>query len=348
MRKLLAIAIAASVCAPIIVCAPAMGATKLYGELHASFDKLDADSTTTSNADTIALNSSLLGIKGVSHLKNDLNFIYQFELGFQSDRNSDLLPSSESSEAGENNAIQNRNQIVGLAGKFGAVIIGRYDTPFKTLGRKADLFWHNQLGQNRNLTNPTQWDLRADRILVYQTPKLSGFQGTVAYSSDIGDSADSSAVSLNGFYKLGHFRLGAAYERQDLDKVNAEPSALRLMTKYQKGPLALVGFYQNENNETQETGLADATVFGVGAAYRMGKGKIKGQYYSRDVNGTSNDPDLFTIGYDYRLAKTTEVYAQFARVSEGYRLGGADHGSAISSPSMGNAEGLSFGVRYKF
>ncbi len=213
---------------------------------------------------------------------------------------------------------------------------------------EADLFWHTQLGQNRNLTNPSQWDLRADRILVYQTPRLSSFQGTVAYSSDIGDSADSSAISANGIYKLGHFRIGAAYERQDLDNANAEPNAVRLMTQYHKGPLTLVGFYQNENNVTKETGVADATVFGVGAAYRIGKGKIKGQYYSRDVSGTSNDPDLLAIGYDYRVAKKTDIYAQFARVTEGYRLGGADHGAAISSPAMGDAEGVSLGVRYKF
>ena len=301
MRRLLAIAIVASVCTPVLVCAPAMGKTKIYGELHASFDKLDADSTTLSNADTLALNSSLLGVKGAYNIKNDLNLIYIFELGFQSDRDTDSFGDNEK------DVIENRNQVVGLAGKFGAIILGRYDTPFKTLGSKADLFWHTQLGQNRNLTNPSQWDLRADRILVYQTPRLSNFQGTVAYSSDIGDSADSSAISANGIYKLGHFRIGAAYERQDLDNVNAEPNAVRLMTQYHKGPFTLVGFYQNENNETKETGVADATVFGVGAAYRIGKGKIKGQYYSRDVSGTSNDPDLLAIGYDYRVDKKTDV-----------------------------------------
>ncbi len=342
MRKLLAITIAASVCAPVIVCAPAMGATKIYGELHASFDKLDADSTTIKNADTLALNSSLLGVKGAYNIKNDINFIYNFELGFQSDRRTELPVGSKKS------AIENRNQVIGLAGKFGAVIIGRYDTPFKTLGQKADLFWHTQLGQNRNLTNPSHWDLRADRIIVYQTPRFSGFQGTVAYSSDIGDSADSSAISANGIYKLGNVRIGAAYERQDLDNVKAAPDALRLTTRYHKGPLTLVAFYQNENNETEQTGVADGTVFGVGAAYRMGKGRIKGQYYSRDESDTSNDPDLLAIGYDYRIAKKTDVYAQFARVTEGNRLGGADHGAAITSTSMGNAEGVSLGVRYKF
>lgn len=336
MRTLLAIAIAAS------VCAPAVGATKLYGELHASFDKLDADSTTNSSFDNIALNSSVLGVKGASHLKKDLNLIYQFEWGFLSHLNSGLP------EGNKTNAIQNRNQVIGLAGNFGALIIGRYNTPFKTLGSKADLFWHSQLGQNRNLTNPSSWDLRADRIIVYQTPKLNGFQGTVAYSSDIGDAADSSAISLNGIYKLADFRLGAAYERQDLDNVNAEPDALRLMAKYHKDPITLVGFYQNENNETQSTGVADAAVFGVGAAYRLGKGIIKGQYYSRNIDDTKNDPDLLAVGYDYRLAKKTDIYTQYTKVTEGSRLGGAGHGSAIRSSTLGDAEGVSFGVRYKF
>ncbi|MEB8434075.1 porin [Cocleimonas sp. KMM 6892] len=346
MRKLHAITIAASVCAPVIASTPVMGATKIYGELHASFDKLDADSSAVSNADTLSLNSSVLGVKGLQNVNKNLNFIYNFEVGFQSDRG--VESTAEGLVNSNKDLIENRNQVIGLAGKFGAVIVGRYDTPFKTLGAKADLFWHSQLGQNRNLTNPSQWDLRADRIVVYQTPRLDGFQGTVAYSSDIGDAADSSAFSANGIYKIGDFRVGAAYERQDLDNVNAEPNAIRLMTRYQKGPLTVVGFYQNENNETEETGIADATVFGVGASYRIGKGKIKGQYYSRDVSGTSNDPDLIAIGYDYRIAKKTDVYAQFARVTEGYRLGGADHGAGVYSTTSGDADGVSLGVRYKF
>ncbi len=346
MRKLLVAAIAVSVLVPVIVCTSATGETKVYGELHASFDKLDADSSVVSNTDSLALNSSLLGIKGISKLKNDLNFIYHAELGFRSRGGTQL--SANDSVGSKVDALENRNQVIGLAGKFGAVIIGRYDTPFKTLGSKADLFWHSQLGQNINLTNPSRWDLRADRMLVYQTPKLKDFQGTVAYASDIGDAADSSAISVNGMYKMDHFRLGAAYEKQDLADRNVQPDAVRVMIKHRKRALTLVGFFQKENNKTKATGIANATVFGVGAAYQRGKGKIKGQYYSRNVSDTNSDPDLLAIGYDYRIAKKTDVYAQFARVTEGYRLGGVDHGVGISSPTGDNASGVSLGVRYRF
>jgi len=73
----------------------------------------------------------------------DISFIYQFTWGV----------GSESIDDVEDSGINNRNQVIGIASPKGAFVLGRYDTPFRTLGKKADLFWHSQLGQNRNITN---------------------------------------------------------------------------------------------------------------------------------------------------------------------------------------------------
>jgi len=338
MNKLLIAVVAAA------VSLPATAATKVYGELHASYDKLDADGV--ESEDNLALNSSLVGIKGSKDIKVGLSAIYQLEWGIDT-QNNDLIPAGS-----KGSPFSNRNQMVGLAGDYGALIIGRYDTPLKTVGRKADLFWSSQLGQNRNITNPGVWDTRADKIIAYQTPKFNGFQGQLAYAFDLGDfnnnSDSNTAVSLNGYYKLGAVKLGAAYEKQELDKSNAKRNAYRLTAAYRKGPIKFVGFYQDEDNDSAVTGDPDASVYGIGASYRIGKGKIKGQYYSRDIDGTDNDPDLIAVGYDHRIAKQTDVYAQYATVSEGQRLGGAGHGDSISSTSGGDSKGISVGIRHKF
>lgn len=323
MKKILAMAIAAGLTAPV------MADTTLYGQLHASYDFLDADGADSFN--TVSSNSSRIGVKGSAELNAGLKAIYQAEWGIDTG-------------TGGRPAMTNRNQVVGLAGGFGAVLIGRHDTPMKTVGRKADLFWSTQLGQNRSIVNPGNWDLRPDNVIAYQSPKMGGFQALAAYVTDIGGTNDNTAFSINGFYNAGPMMLGAAYETHDL-KGLADQDAYRLMGSYKVGPAKFVAFYQDETNATQ----ADATVFGIGASYAMGAGTIKGQYYSRDNDGAgSADPELIAIGYDHKLAKSTDVYAQYATISEGAKLGGAGHDENITSPTGGDAEGISIGIRHKF
>ena len=205
------------------------------------------------------------------------------------------------------------------------------------------MFWSTQLGQNRNVTNPGNWDLRVNNVIAYQTPKMGGFQSLAAYVTDLGGTDDNTAFSVNGFYNAGPLMLGAGYETHDLDGL-PDQNSYRLVGTYKIGAAKLVGYYQDETNATQ----ADATVFGVGAAYAMGAGTLKGQYYERDIDGTGSDPALVAIGYDHKLGSKTAVYAQYATVSEGAKLGGAGHGETIQSTNGGDADGISFGIRHKF
>jgi predicted porin len=177
---------------------------------------------------------------------------------------------------------------------------------------------------------------------------MGGFQGLGAYVTDLGGDDDNTAVSVNGFYNAGPLMLGAGYENHDLGGLGADRTAYRLVGSYKIGATKLVGFYQDEDNDTANLGQADATVWGIGAAYKMGPGTIKGQYYARDNDGTSADPDLIAVGYDYNLGKKTDVYAQYATISDGGKLGGAGHGESIVSTSGGDADGISIGVRHKF
>jgi predicted porin len=325
MKKLLAIAIAAA------VSVPALADTKLYGQLHASYDILDADGTGVKSINSVASNSSRIGVKGSSELNAGLKVIYQAEWGMD----------TGGKNSPKDSVFSNRNQVVGIAGGFGAILLGRHDTPFKTVGRKADLFWSTQLGQNRSVTNPGTWDLRVNNVIAYQTPKMGGFQSLAAYVTDLGGSDDNTAFSINGFYNAGPIMVGAGYETHDLEG-SADIDAVRLMATYKVGPAKLVGFYQTEDNAG-----VDADVFGLGAAYKVGAGTVKGQYYNREVDG-GIDSDLFAIGYDHKLGKKTDVYAQFATISDGAKLGGAGHGESIQSTDGGDADGLSIGIRHKF
>ena len=344
MKKLLAIAIAAG------IAAPAMADTTLYGQLHASVDVLSADGTTKDKT-TVGSHSSRIGVKGSAELNAGLKAIYQAEWGIDTG-GANGSPVGNGSGGGKP-TLSNRNQVVGIAGGFGAVLLGRHDTPMKIVGRKADLFWSTQLGQNRSIVNSKVWDQRANNVIAYQSPKMGGFQSLAAYVTDIAGSDDNTAFSINGIYNAGPLMVGAGYETHDVSGAGDENS-FRLMGAYKFGDAKVVGFYQDETNDPTVAGLlggsgVDATVLGIGASYKVSPvGTIKGQYYTRDMDGTSNDPELIALGYDHSLGKKTAVYAQYATISEGATLGGNGHGESITASNGGDADGLSFGIRHKF
>lgn len=345
MKKILAIAITAGISGVAGFSAPAMADTTVYGQLNASYDILDADGPGVKSKNTVSSNSSRVGVKGSADLNGGLKAIYQAEWGMDTG-------GSDGAPVKGTGSLTKRNQVVGLAGGFGAVLIGRHDTPMKIVGRKADLFWSTQLGQNRSIVNAKVWDQRANNVIAYQSPKMGGFQALAAYVTDIAGTDDNTAFSINGIYNAGPMMLGAAYETHDVDGAGDE-DAYRLMGSYKIGAAKIVGFYQDETNDPTVAGLlgggtADATVFGIGAAYKLGAGTVKGQYYSRDIDGTSKDPELIAIGYDHKLGAKTEVYAQYATISEGATLGGNGHGESIKSSNGGDADGISFGIRHKF
>ncbi len=324
-----------------IISTPSSAKTKVYGELHTSYDRIFE--VGSKSRDDFALNNSIVGVKGSNEVKKDVSFIYQISWGVGTSGYDDI----------NNSGFNNRNQVIGFASPSGALIIGRFDTPFKTLGRKADLFWHSQLGQNRNITNARNWDVRADKIIVFQSPVFNGFQASVAYASDIADTSrvtqNAKAISVNGFYKKGKFSVGAAYEQHDFDSLSDYPSAdtkaLRLSTIYRDGPLKVVGFYQKEDNDFSVTSESDADVFGAGIAYTKGKRTLKAQVYSRDDDSLNKDSNLYAIGVDYKPSRQLAFYAQIAKTTNSKSLGGYSLGDDNTTT---DAHGTSIGIKYKF
>jgi len=102
------------------------GTLTVYGRANVSLQSND----TGNGSDTdVVSNSSRFGFKGAAELKNDLEVFYQLEFGV------DLADSSDNDDA-----VSNRNQVVGLRGNFGEVMVGRYDTFLKDSQGSVDAF----------------------------------------------------------------------------------------------------------------------------------------------------------------------------------------------------------------
>ena len=343
MRKnTLAIAIAAALAVPMA----AQADTTLYGQGHASIDFLDDD---VNDGTHVSNNSSRIGVKGSHKLSDNLSAVYQMEWGV-------TLDGDGRSNTTGSGTMTARNRIVGLKGGFGTFVLGRHDTPVKVIGRKADLFWSTQLGQNRSITAENYHDLRADNVIGYISPNFGPAHIFAAYvpEDSVSPAAEDafSVAFIIGGGKSPYF-VGIGYENlADLGLSDA----LRVTGTYKIGPVKLAGFYEKaEDIGGSGTGV-DQDMYGLGVAFTAGANTFKGQYYIADDLGNINDSgaQLAAIGWDYSLSKSTAVYAQYAQMekdanaTQAFALGGSGHGESVTSANNGTASGLSAGIRIKF
>ncbi len=352
-KKVLTAAVAALVAVPFAASAD----TTLFGQLHTSIDVLSTDSGANDSAIAVSSNTSRIGVKGAHDFGNGLKGVYHAEWGI--------------SGSGDENNLNSRNTFVGLAGGFGTVLLGKHDTPLKIVGRKADLFWSTQLGQNRSLTHPMDngvpgqgWDLRAPNVIAYVSPKLGPVTIIAAYVTDhtlaggsapIKENNDNDAVSALAMGQIGPVFAAVGYEQHNAAGAADSPTALRVTLTGNVGPVKLVGFYQQAKDQGFIAGN-DRDVYGVGASFKAGSNTFKGQVYQADNNdnlGADNGATLIAVGIDHALAKNTQVYAQYAQMDNeanaNFALGGAGHGTNTKSGANGEViSGVSLGIRLKF
>ena len=360
-KNILATAVAALVAVPFAASAD----TTLFGQIETSVDALSADSGANDSAIALSSNSSRIGIKGAHDFGNGLKGIYHAEWGIAG--------------TGDEKDLSQRNRFVGLSGGFGTVLFGKHDTPLKIVGRKADLFWSTQLGQNRSLVAgqdngvPGQgWDLRPNNVIAYVSPKLGPVTIIAAYVTDhtlagasapIAENNDNDAVSVLAMGKVGPVFAAVGYEAHNISDAvktalgagETTASAVRLTLSGDIGPIKLVGFYQDATDQGFLTGN-DRTIYGLGAAFKSGSNTFKGQFYQADDNdlqGADSGATLAAIGWDHSLSKSTAVYAQYAQVDNDknakFALGGAGHGSKTKPAVAGETvSGVSLGIRLKF
>lgn len=211
-KKLVTLAVAAALAAPAIASADAI----LYGKLNVGLSYMDQDmggqdgfkgwgmsdnqviKSGWTNQNWFVTNpfittpqgpSNRLGVKGSEDLGNGLKAIYQVELGFS-------LTDSNNSAANLNGSetITMRNTFVGLGGNFGTVLMGRHDTPLKISTGPLDLFADTMADYNNTVGFQ---DLRADNVVAYISPNLSGFQLAGAIHAGGGASAANLGLNFN-------------------------------------------------------------------------------------------------------------------------------------------------------
>ncbi len=374
MKKLIAAAVAAAVIAPASVMAA--GPT-LYGKIHTSVDYKDNNGSSQGQTKYkefgLNTNSSRIGVKGSEDLGNGMKVGYLIEWGVSMD--------------GDSSDLTQRNRAITLSGDWGTALAGRWDTPFKTVGRKLDLFG-DQIGDTRNLSKFATTDNRANNVVAYVTPNMSGFSATVAYVFDAGtcsdaytytdpitgvtesrtgsactgDNSDAAAWSFNAIYNNGPIFVALGYvDYKDGDATQGgSPSlgrsssdAWRLGGAYTFGDFKVLASYSDFNDQNLTNGL-DQEMWTLGASYKMGNNTIKFQYSDLDDsgNGAKNGADMWSLGLDHKMSKRTTVYAAYATTdneANSARDSWSGGHDSEGAPSAGDdADVFSVGIIHKF
>lgn len=331
-KKLIALALASAFAAPAFA---ATSNVDIYGKLHVSVSVFD-DQPSGIKDTQISSNASRIGFKGSEDLGGGLAAIWQIETGVNMD------------ETGGSWAT--RNTFLGLkSNTMGSVLIGNYDTPLKSIGRKVDLFG-DTIADSRNVNGVTS-DSREKNSVTYMSPNFGGFAfegqyGNSKNSTTAGDAADDSMWSLNGTYNNGPLLLGLAYADGDALETAGVDKNWRAVAGYSFGNFKVVGQYDKSK---AETGFNDFDAWMLGAGYTMGNVVLKANYMKGDIDNTSNDPKQWTIGADYNLSKRTTVYALYANgeyITLGSGTGGSDR--IGSGATNGDVNAFSVGMMHTF
>lgn len=265
----------------------------VYGKINLTLDNYDMSDDTVGGNDydewQLNSNASRFGVKGGSDLTDSLRVIYQLEWEVNTD--------------GDGTDLKARNRFIGLQGDFGKVLGGKHDTPTKLAQKKIDQF--NDL--KGDIKNTFEGENRANDIVMYSSPSLSGFTITGAFipgedGENDGDDGLADGISLSVDFSHENLYVAVALDR-DVDNLDLE----RVVGQFQFGDFTLGAMLQiaeTTNGDREEKGGF------ISGAYKFGANTVKAQLGQNEIDlpGQIFDEVTFSAGYDRKLAKNTKAF----------------------------------------
>lgn len=294
--------------------------------------------------------TSRFWLRGTEDLGGGLKALFYVENRFNTDVQSGV---------GAGNGLANGNTYVGLSGNWGQVTLGKHTfmedqgnavqygikggqaIPSGLLGSKAILNYVDGVGgANRSGISTS----RVQNSVQYQSPKFSGFQAKVGYSTNPdgvegtinGTSTYSKGQGyfLAGNYTNGPIYLNAAYWNHTIEgqPLAGDEEALRLSGSY-AFPFGLKVGLQFDRSSVERAGVggrdAERNAWQLPVSYQFGNSTVLASYTKAgDIDGEADSgAKMWTIGYDYALSKRTNVGVFYGKLDNDrnarYQLDGA-------------------------
>jgi predicted porin len=289
--------------------------------------------TTNPTVFRVSANSSRLGLRGFEPLGDGNTAIFQLE--------SSLFVDSGGA------TLADRDSFVGLAGAWGSMKMGRFLSPYDDV---LPIFGNVPTLTTTILSTAALWaqgfagqpefggfDDRIRNSVRYDSPRLSGFTGSVQYGASE-TSSHGGVLSIGGLYSNGSVDLGAAYERhQRVRAPNLNDDGLSLAGAYNFGQIRIGGVYEHLKYQT-ETGDLERDFWGVGVTANLGPGVLyafygeasRGKGSACDINapdcltriaglarGEGTDARQWEASYTYPFSARTFGYAGYVKIDNG-------------------------------
>jgi len=348
-KNIIALAVVSAFAAPVAMAA----APTVYGSINMSIDNK------TDKGTTVSSNNSRLGVKGSSDLGNGLKAIYKVEFGI------------DVSTTASSGLTKGRNAYLGLAGGFGAVLLGRSDTPMK-MSQPTDTF-NDGAGDLKPMAGGLgvlgkAGEVRASKVIAYVSPSFGGVKFVAAGVSASKPAKNASLfnvysiAAMYGSKKKGLY-LAGAYNSWSKDALNtaviptlgspttSSASEYRLSAQYSVAGLMANVIYQNfdvTGGKVMYPGLAvDGTNIQANLAYTMGKLTPKAKYSTVSYDAVTSDASSYALGVDYAMGKKTTAYLEYV-VLDKNNLDTKNSTATAPVPLGKDKTTVSLGLNHKF
>ena len=365
-KKLIALAVAGLVSAPVF----AQSNVSIYGVADAYMGFGSHGDNDFAGVDQGGLLGSRIGFRGTEDLGNGLKAVFTLEQGINIDDGTGLGGAS-------------RQALVGLAGGFGAVTLGRqyapgWDFQYDVLGASIvspQYLLSTGVGSSISTSSFARWDnsvayngmfsglrVRAIYSMAAGEDTVGASAGTVTttppYAGNWADPSDDDAMGRGLEYANGPLKVGAVYQVLQTASNAAtadDQTEWMLGGSYNFGAATLALSYQDAESLGKVKG-DDAKLWQVGVMVPVGAaGNVHlgyGEVKADNVIGTkSAKSKSYSLAYTHALSKRTTAYTGYNRTDNdtGLALGPiADLDKTGLRNGGENSDMFLVGVRHTF
>jgi predicted porin len=330
-------------------------AFEVYGKLELSLDYSDTDEPGRSADFSLSSNSTRLGFRGEHEIDSNYTLVWQIEQELLVDQGAGLWAT--------------RNTYAGFqTAKYGRLIFGYYDTPFKTVGTQWDVMY-DTVAERRALLGASAVDgdelnRRARNAILYSYKPKPVIELQAMYSTD-GQNVSASnppddnsydMLSVGAFYEDGPMALAAAYEHWDnFDGPSGAYGTINAIRvagnqKVGNGRIGIIF----ENISADSANHIDRSAFGLNGELYRGAFTYKAQLlFADDYAGQSNSgATRIGLAVFDKLDKQTDVYAALGVTANDnnaqYKGVDGEHGDKVPTVLGGTPSAISAGFQYYF
>ncbi|MFZ6648056.1 porin [Undibacterium sp. TJN25] len=316
---------------------------KISGFIDLNLERLSTPQSSTSRISSGGLNASRLEFSGSEDLGDGNQAFFVHQMQFQADTGVGPTP---------------RETYVGLKGAWGALSLGRQNTPSYWIAAYADPSW----SADYSLVSNMQFfyaPYRENNSILYQTPVIGGFKGRFMATAGQEDTTKNGRVVSTGVeYRNAGLYVGLVSDQKYIKNIyssNIESSRDNYLSlTYRFASVEPTFIYHTYNGYYAYPPYVGFQTKGwdvqVGARWNIDA--INNAYISyvhkKDAyNVKLSDADGLLIGYGYRLSKRTNLYANYGRIN-------IKNATAVAYPLTFNSsgaapdKGVQLGIRHAF